>query len=191
MLNKKINYIFIGISVILIFIASFFSTVSPIYIIAQIINFLGVVLLIFGLISLMQEKDKEIFNKIESHTLIRSILIIILCFFVIILNFLKVSPVIVLGFFSITVMLFLFTKLLYGKDKENKQLEIYIDTKSIITGIQISLIFIFVTFYGYTFYNLWISSTTPDPIIFMFIYVIIFFLLLVETLKVIFIKIYQ
>lgn len=191
-MKYKFNFGLIGVGIIFVMIANYFSLFyTNMNIESQIFAIFGTILTMFGILGSLQEKDKGFFDKIQSTHYFRSFLIIILCVLIISFVYLKIEPAIILGFFSITVMLFLFTKLHSNKEKESRELEIYIDSRAIVTGVQISLTIIFASFYVYFFYYSWVSNTEPNSFIFLFIFIITAFLLLTEILKIYFTKMYQ
>ncbi len=161
---------------------------------SEVFNMLGTILIAFSMIMFVQNDKVNLnLNQFQKSNRIyfRSLIIIILCFFIFLFSFLKINRNYLIGIFSITVMLFLATKVHPKSKNELEQLEILVDTKSIVTGLQILLILIFTSFYGFFFYNLWITKTEIDPSLLLIVYIITFLLILIEFLKVIFTKIYQ
>ena len=153
---------------------------------------LGIILLVFGIMDIKKYQNED-YQKPDSikTKYVKSAVLITLFAFILLTIYFKIPELFILMFFMVAVFLFLATKAYSKNIRDSNELEIYINTKSMILGLQIFLVVIFLTSLSFVFYFTWISQTDIGSSILVVIYLITGLLLIIEFIKIILIKMYQ
>ena len=96
-MKNKFNLGLLAVGIIFVTIGNYISLFyANMEIESEIVSIFGTIFIMFGILGLIQVKNKNFFDIIQSTHYFRSILIVILCILIIWFNYLKIAPAIVL-----------------------------------------------------------------------------------------------
>ena len=188
----KSRIFLISIGLLFILIGSIVTNDNGIKFILQGIYILGIILLTFGFINIKKYQNEKFLNPESINSkYIKSFILITIFVFILVTVFFKITELFILLFFLVAIFFFLATKVYSNEIKDSNELEIYINSKSIILGLQIFLVVIFITSLSFAFYLTWSSQTDIGSAFLALIYIVTSLLLIIEFVKIILTKTYQ